>query len=294
MFTCGQLVFEKRDLITIEKTATAEQALAKLDEHNILSLPVTEDTQIVGIVSIYDLMALVAFGSCNAEGQCRFGALGTEISSLVGLHAEGKAIWAYDCKEPVSALLEPMSKGVHRVIVTQKSGLVCEPARRMVTQTDVVRFMFQHKAEWNEARNVDASRTIEELRVWVPGATVRTVDEGMSALAAFRNMEQCDHTCLPVVNAAGEVITQLSASDLRGLKESELPLLRNPVCEFMQARRSGRLTHPVTCTPRSSLEDVMLSMVVARIHQVWVVDEARKPIGVVSATDVIKCFFLSM
>jgi hypothetical protein len=76
----------------------------------------------------------------------------------------------------------------------------------------------------------------------------------------------------------------------------------------------GRLIHPITCTPKDTLGEVVLKMKVATIHrhqvrpilcergervrltlsddgaivQVWVTNAERKPIDVVSMSDVLR------
>ncbi len=46
--------------------------------------------------------------------------------------------------------------------------------------------------------------------------------------------------------------------------------------------------HPLTCTKTSSLEEVISDMLFNHIHQLFIVDEANMPLGVVSYADIIQ------
>jgi len=57
-------------------------------------------------------------------------------------------------------------------------------------------------------------------------------------------------------------------------------LPRSVVCRYMT-------TDVVTVEPMTPLPELARSMIDAQIHRVFVVDEEQRPIGVVSATDVL-------
>ena len=92
-----------------------------------------------------------------------------------------------------------------------------------------------------------------------------------------------------VVDDKGSIVANLSSTDVRGMKSEELCLVRKPVLEYLKARNpTGKLVHPVTCTPRALLKDVILQLSTAKIHRVWVVDSAMKPVGVVTLSDICR------
>jgi len=47
----------------------------------------------------------------------------------------------------------------------------------------------------------------------------------------------------------------------------------------------GKLPHPVTCTPRATLGEVMDIAVSAKVHRVWVVDSAGRPLRAITLND---------
>ncbi len=63
-----------------------------------------------------------------------------------------------------------------------------------------------------------------------------------------------------------------------------------PVEEFLKGRNQGRVKDPV-CVPRNAtLFETARLTIERRIHRVWVVEPNGIPIGVVSLTDILKCF----
>ncbi len=84
------------------------------------------------------------------------------------------------------------------------------------------------------------------------------------------------------------LITNISASDLRGITSNNIAEISLPVMEFFP-RFTGQANrpYPVVCSPQDTLDHVMLLSVKNKVHQVWIVDEARRPIGVVTLSDMI-------
>ena len=57
--------------------------------------------------------------------------------------------------------------------------------------------------------------------------------------------------------------------------------------EYLKANSKASLT-PLTATPTTTLSDAVQKMVDAKVHRLWVVNEANEPVGVASLTDVFK------
>lgn len=290
--TFGQLVFNKRQLISLDHAEPTSKAMAVMQEHGILSVFVTKDEQFIGSLSIYDVMTFVAFGAFRMDGTVSYTALETPVGDIVGTHEETQQVWCYEAAEPLSAAMEPMSKGVHRVLVKlHDKGPGGKHLYKVLTQSDVVGWLSRRAGEHQASGcSPDLSKGLEELQVYKEGAQVLTVPCTATALEAFRKLEVRDHFCAPVVDENGVIVTQISASDLRGLQEYDLPKLTTNVLDYLRFRRGGKLTHPVTCGKGATLQSAMLQLAAARVHQLWIVDSAQKAIGVVSLTDVVTLF----
>ena len=290
--TFGQLVFDKRKLISLDHAEPTSKAMAVMNENGILSVFVTKDGQFIGSLSIYDVMTFVAFGAYKMDGTVCYTALETPVGDIVGTHEETQQVWCYEAAERLSAAMEALSKGVHRVLVKlHDKGPGGQHHYKVLTQSDVVGWLSRHASEHKASGcNPDISKGLEELHVYEEGAKVLTVPSTATALEAFRKLEVRDHFCAPIVDEKGVVITQISASDLRGLEECDLPKLADNVLDYLRFRRGGKLIHPVTCSKQATLQSVMMQLAAARVHQLWIVDSAQKAIGVVSLSDIVSLF----
>jgi CBS domain-containing protein len=86
----------------------------------------------------------------------------------------------------------------------------------------------------------------------------------------------------PVVGADGQCVGVLSATDcFRALgREGDAPFLAGPAKAYMTA-------DPVTVAPGTPVRDLARMMLDAHIHRLIVVDERRRPVGVISSTDIL-------
>jgi CBS domain-containing protein len=132
---------------------------------------------------------------------------------------------------------------------------------------------------------------------------VRVIPQGMSLQTAARMLGRDHISGAPVVDEDGRCIGVLSATDFvrwaeHGGKVTFIPssveaifssewevvnveyLPRDEVQSYMS-------TDPVTATPTTRLTDLARMMLDAHIHRIIVVDADRRPIGVVSSTDVL-------
>lgn len=299
--TLGLLVYDKRDLVSVPATTTVDQALGIIQRENVLALPVTDASkpdEYVGIISIFDIMAYVAFGSFRVDETSDqfqlFRSAEIPVVDLLSVHNESERIWTLNDTDPIQSCLEPMSKGVHRIIVRQQrtsaDGVVTTRSR-LLTQSDLVRFLMSYSVHGRTPADgtPDARKSLSELHIVdspnKPSMTA--IARTATALEAFRLLEQHSIMSAPVVDEDGSIITSISASDLRGLRSHQLSSVLLPVLEFLKSQRAGALSVPITATLSSSLYDVSMLMILHRIHRVWIVDDAQKPIGVVSMSDVI-------
>jgi 5'-AMP-activated protein kinase, regulatory gamma subunit len=300
--TLGLLVYDKRDLVLVPASTTVDEALGIIQRENVLALPVastTDPSKFIGILSITDIMAYVAFGSFRIDqsDSSQFQSFMSgeiPVSDLLTMHAESSSVWTLEDTDPIERCLEPMSKGIHRIVVrqsrTHKDGSV-KVHYRMLTQSDLVRFLMSYSCYGRSPSDgtADASKSLAELHVYdSPNKPPLTsIPSSCTALEAFRLLEQHELNSLPIINADGSILTSISASDLRGLRSHQLSSILQPVPEFLKSQRGGLIPVPLTATPNSTLYEVSMLLTLNRAHHVWVVDENRKPLGVVSLSDII-------
>lgn len=121
------LAKDKRDLIHVDSKASVQRALDLLVEHDILSVPVLDaaengDRQPLGIVTIFDILSYIVFSAFPEAAEApteeqMAASLAKPLAGLIGAHDEGKKLWMFGPSAALDEVTEPMSKGVHRVIV---------------------------------------------------------------------------------------------------------------------------------------------------------------------------------
>ena len=165
-----------------------------------------------------------------------------------------------------------------------------DSALRLLSQSDIVRFLLLHPG----AIQPVAGKSLGELGLasnFSEFQKVATVRETDSALLGFRRMYIQEADAVAVVNASGNIISTLSASDLRGLKLEDFKLLLHPVSHFLRLRHRSHLPAPLLVSANDTLQQAMVLAALGRVHRLWVVEpETRKPIGVLRLADILKAF----
>ncbi|KAL6052907.1 AMP-activated serine/threonine-protein kinase regulatory subunit [Balamuthia mandrillaris] len=301
----GDLVAaDPKPLIDADSDATLENVLELLTQNNILSVPIYEKTphgkkKYVGIISSFDIMTYVAFATYFKDQELsleeqdfsaiRFNDL--KASALLGATSrESEDLWYCTESTDLFTVLEYFHKGVHRCLVESEEG---EGDKcYLLTQSDVIRFLSKNESKLGEV----VHKRVEELNLVNPlggGKGVASLPSYATALEGFRVMKMHEVQALPVVEAEKDnsIITTLSTSDLKGIHNDSLKDVLLPVLDYLKGReKDGKLVHPLTCHSRDNLAEIMLKMLSARRHkhQVWVVNSAMVPIGVISMTDIIR------
>jgi len=306
----GSLVANKRNLVAVGTDDTLDKALGTMQGHNILGVAVISRDGIgnvgeggvpeglVGVLTLSDVMSVVAFHSFKLDAPEpsdfeAFQSLGLKAGDIctASIHSEDERVWAFDATTKIGALLEYMCKGVHRGIIS--FDLDGKTHYRMVTQTDLIGLLYCHPSTvshklWGQTVGETFSDIKEPF----------VVDHKWTALQAYRRMHQNHCQAAPVVDDDGVAIASISASDLRNLRAGNLKLVLSPVVHFLkQARLRGIRTcmpgtrPPVTCTVGDTLQSVVMKLITQKIHRVWVVNDANKPIGTVSMTDILREFY---
>jgi len=287
------LVYDKRNLIQISSCTTVEEALFVLQRENILAVAVTpENEDAIRILTIFDLLAHITFGSFKygeegeADAFSLFKSANVPVSDIVRkpIHAEDENVWTFKSSDPIDRVFEPLSKGVHRVLVDLNNG-EGKPQYRLLSQTDVVRFLSSYSLI---DPTVNTNEKLKNLNIIT--RKVKAVHEHTRALDVFRGMQIDDILAVPLVNNDGKLTATLSASDLRGLRSYQLKSILLPAIEYLYIYKGPTARRSVTCTEEDTLNDAITKLVINRIHRVWIVNDLHEPIGVLTLSDVIGKF----
>ena len=132
-------------------------------------------------------------------------------------------------------------------------------------------------------------------------STVVTVPQEMSLQGAARRLSQFQVSGAPVVDADGRCVGVISAADFirwAGRVGKHGPNSPECVCEAWQifeldefpaegTVQSLMTPEPVFVTKITSIQRLAQMMLDAHIHRLIVVDVDRRPVGIVSSTDVL-------
>jgi len=287
-FQLAELSSLKNDIVSVPADASVSTALEEMRFKGLTALPVRHASQAgeyLGIVNLVDVATFVAFG-LFPHGQDPATVkmddalpklVQTPVADLIGVTDEGKRVWSFKDTDPLGSVLDPLSKGVHRALVVSDSS-----ATKVVSQTDVLNLFEKHRDMTDAAALGKKLNESGMLRPAQEGKVV-TVPSTETTLTGYRRMTQSQLSALAVVNDAGAVVGTLSASDLRGVLADQIPAkVQLALSEFLPK------THPVTATPTTQVGEVMTQMLTAKVHHVWIVDSAQKPLYCVSISDLIE------
>lgn len=109
-----------------------------------------------------------------------------------------------------------------------------------------------------------------------------SADESVSSLAKMLLRRMI--TGMPVVDAEGKLIGVVSTTDIVGA-------IGRPdrLAEFEELKvRDIMTTYTLTVTLKSDLAEVLHYMTSFRLHRIFVVDEGRRPIGIITSLDAVR------
>ena len=120
---------------------------------------------------------------------------------------------------------------------------------------------------------------------------VLAVQSTTAAIDTFRLMDNKHISGVAVVDASGCVIANTSSRDLKiFIKSPRRSTLLLPIAKFLEeVRKDGLVEAPVVCcSPEDTLAHAMVAIATTNVHRVYVVDASKKPLRVITLTDVMK------
>ena len=151
----------------------------------------------------------------------------------------------------------------------------------LLSQSDIIRHLHAHADQLGPLRN---ARVCDLL---LGSGPVTCVAADTAALEAFCLMFAEKVSAVGIVSPAGTLIGNLSVSDLRGLLPSQYGRLTLPVAAFVGEQHAESLIL-VSASAGSTFFSVLDRMVHARVHHVYVVDDAGRPELMITPTDVLR------
>ena len=289
VITLSCLTFNKPNLVIVDASTKLNDVLSLMQQNNITSVVVEKNGDFLGFVTTIEIMTEIAFGSFEwdhpkPEEFELFKSSDKTVETLLNMNHKTQQIHYYQDSDMLQNVFEPMGRGIRRVLVKSKFNQY-----RLISQTDVVAYVATHLDLLKI--HIDTNQTVGELQLASdpPTKPIWKLATSESAINGFRFLTLKNILSAPIVNERDEIISTLSASDLRGLKSDNLKSVLTPVLDYLKTVNGGHF-HPVTCTLNDSLQMVILKLTTARIKRIWVVNSAQQPIGAISLRSIISLF----
>jgi len=265
--------------------------------HKVLSFPVMDPKtqRAVAILSITDCMAY--FLSVFTKDELKETKFMDLLHKRKELHYETVLdVIAKKTIEPIVEiptdidLLEAVNLMVetsaHRILVFDEE----KKPYSIITQSRVVKCI-----SLLEETIPYGKQTLRELNLGFK--TVISIQDSQLAWDAFKLMIDQKVSAVAVVDDKGVVIGSLSNSDIKllGYRVDYFEMLGRSVSNYLKALRLYDVSRtippnrdPVVCKETNTLHELINTVCYYRIHRIYIVDDERKPIGVVSLLDILK------
>jgi len=256
-----------------------------LYENNILAVPVYERGELIGMIDIYQIMLHTSFFEDHQNFQTK------SIGSLVRKITKSSDITIFKHTDTLEKAMKYLAiYGHHRLLLScpDEKGLSGSLTHQILTQSDVISFCTNNLSRLKD----------EKLDMSIQGLSlVNPLDEGRvikitckdSAFKGFVEMAKESVPAVAVVDEQGNLVTNLSSSDLRGISTDSLSIVNLPVLEFLKKiQKTDNPFHPITAKTNNNLRDLMPLVSISKVHRVWIVNSAMKPIGIITLTDMIR------
>jgi len=287
---------EKRSLVAAKPNITVREALKAMEIDNITSLPIYshDSDNIVNIVNLVDVLNYIIKEAVadeklpNKLDSEKSHNLNNPIEVVMTLDSDRESYRMYksDAHESLHSTLKEFSKGVHRSLVIDYNN---KSSPYILTPTDVIRYVNKHP---DSLPGIDLNASVESFGL--AGRKIKVIigKDNETALNVYRRMAEKNLNGIPVIDHNTEkLIGTLSASDLRGLNYASINNLVLPVLDFLATLpNADAILNPSTAKKETPLKDILKMMSENHLHRLWIVDDEKKVIDVISLTDLMGLF----
>jgi CBS domain-containing protein len=151
----------------------------------------------------------------------------------------------------------------------------------IITHMDIVKFLVR---KWD----LFPKEMIEKLGMQMMTKNPILINLHENLGASLRRLATYHFGGTAVVNNQGEIVANLSITDVKGATPEDLKrYLTLSVETFLHETKKDLLKLTVVCTEDARLFDIAKLMQQNHIHRVHIVDKAKKPLGVLTTTDLM-------
>jgi len=289
-------------IFVAQRTDNIIEVWKGLVQHNFLSVPVLQKTKskYYGFVETYDILKYVVdfFGATeelkNAEDWTKLASAHVEFmkksvndvmkypltrnNPFFPIHS------GYSLLNAIEAMAR--EKGLHRIpVIDSNRNLIT-----VITQSQIVKLLNSNLNLLGAKKNkpvVMMDRYLED---------VFTVHEDQTAMEAFRMMVEKGVSGLAVINSEGKLSGTISHRDLKAVSVDTRMfwrLFQTTKNFLLKIRKENNETggdrprSVVTVKSSDTLETVIKGLAEHNVHRIFITDDNKKPVGVISLKDVL-------
>jgi len=299
-----QLRVPENRVFIAERTDKVVDVFKGLVKHNFLSVPVLQKTKHkwFGFIDLADIVLYVVqnFGEEKLSMEEDFWKLVEREEEFQQKTVNDLMRYPLSRRNPFHPVkvgysllyaIEALAKehNLHRIpVIDQDRKLV-----NLITQSQVVRFLQENMQLLGSKRHI----MVKELHGVIHHVFSINIDQ--KAIEAFNQMVEKGVSGLAVVDNTGKLRGNLSLRDLKGMSTDARFFWRlyqsvdTYIAKIKKETKEGQRPKRVqTCKDSHSLEHVINLLADHSIHRVYVVDNQKKPIGVISLKDVLSAILL--
>lgn len=317
-----------KPLISFAETTSIKDFLEALAADDILAAPIYRlengSRVYTGIISVYDILSFAVFEEIF-DSEIEFNAsnlfdflkrinpeefFNMSVAKVVGSSEDSVAPWILYSSNSLMDLVNIFDKAnQHRALIVDSEilqlslsgGLIPANASvTIVTQNDMLKYINESKLGKTklDGKLLEPllDLTVADLDSFLKPKSrpVIAILESQSALHGFRTMFLEGLQGLPVIDRKGNVVANLSTSDVRGLKIENMDKLASPVFTYLEATsRKGSLSIDQirTIDHNATVEKAIDLLLKNNIHRLWITqDDSEKLYGCFSITDYLLLF----
>ncbi|KAF2070331.1 hypothetical protein CYY_008348 [Polysphondylium violaceum] len=254
-------------VITIDSTATLDYALMRMNENQVISLPVVDlsTKQYIGMLSIVDIAAFLSqFPSEDSPN--------TPVSEV--LKYNRVPFLPLYVNSPIQMLIHVMAHHVPQVPIMSRQTIVVD----IVSRLNVLSFINENI----EALGNKANSSIKSLDLL--SKTISTVNQNSKVIEAINLMNVEQTTELAVIDDEGKIVGNFSAADLRKLSIYSFNRCYEPISKFITLEPENLNI----VIPSTTLRSTICKFVENDAPILWIVDNQMKPVSSITHIGLMK------
>jgi len=287
-------IAKEQQMVFLKESDTIKNALSLFAKQRISSAPVMNEAGIAqGAIDMLDLLYyatdklnMTLKGSPKPDERQVEEFFNRQIKSLQGYSSRNPFVVLSPKKTMKKSFRSLGFPGIHRIFIGEESKI-----KGVLSQSKAVELIWKFRNEVSDVLKF----TVREL--WPEARQTKSIGSNDTLLAAFEKIRLDRVTGLAVLNQHGVLVGNISASDLKyaswNLNAAKfLDYLKSPISEFLQKKgEMGAFNlEPVVAKLDDHLESVVKKFVETKVHRIYIIDEFKKPLQVISLTDVIGQF----